>query len=156
VHVVSGQTGSARASTCPSAGFGVETHSRVFRGTPDQVSQARRFLAALLAGLPTAEEAALCLSELVTNSVQHSRSGWPGGLLTVRVVLIQAVVYVAVDDQGGPWAPRAEPDELGGRGLAIVRELADGSGISGGDSGRTAWFRISVRPAAADLADGPG
>ncbi len=67
------------ASTAPLIGW-----SRRFPATPDQAGQARRFLAAILDGHP-ADDAILCLSELVTNATIHSRSAQPGGCLTVRV-----------------------------------------------------------------------
>ena len=58
--------------------------SRSFPATPEQAGEARRFLAAILNGHP-ADDAILCLSELVTNATIHSRSRQPGGCLTVRV-----------------------------------------------------------------------
>ena len=60
--------------------------SRTFPATPEQAREARRFLAAILDGRP-ADDAILCLSELVTNACLHSRSHQPGGRLTVRVQL---------------------------------------------------------------------
>ena len=62
-------------------------------GRPEQVSRARKFVAAL-AGLegpegsegPVAETAGLLTSELVTNAVLHTSSGREGGRVTVVVV----------------------------------------------------------------------
>ena len=68
-------------STAPLIGW-----SRRFPATPEQAGEARRFLAAILDGRP-ADDAILCLSELVTNATIHSRSAQPGGCLTVRVQL---------------------------------------------------------------------
>ncbi len=84
----------------------------------------------------------LCLSELATNAIEHSRSGQPGGAFTVRVRL-HPVICVEVADQGGPPTQRRDPDGLRGRGLTIVAELADDSGIGGDENGRTAWFVLS-------------
>jgi hypothetical protein len=53
--------------------------ARQFLGTRSQVPQARRFLAGQLGDFPQADEALLCLSELVANAVQHSNSRCPGG-----------------------------------------------------------------------------
>ena len=55
-------------STAPLIGW-----SRRFPATPEQAGEARRFLAAILDGHP-ADDAILCLSELVTNATLHSRS----------------------------------------------------------------------------------
>lgn len=63
-------------STAPLTGW-----SRHFPATPEQAGEARRFLAAILDGRP-ADDAILCLSELVTNATIHSRSAQPGGCLT--------------------------------------------------------------------------
>jgi serine/threonine-protein kinase RsbW len=115
--------------------------SRTFPGRADQVHEARAFLAALLDDGPDADGAVLCVSELAANAVQHSKSGESGGTFTVRVALARSGAFlVTVDDSGGPWLPRPDPDVAGGRGLLIVRELAADSGILGNETGRTAWF----------------
>ncbi len=118
---------------------------RTFPGLPDQVPQARRFVAGLLSMHVSADDVALCVSELAANAVLHSRSGRPGGTFTVRVTAGPAVC-VEVEDQGGPWLPPLGPDGSRGRGLAIVRTLAGDFGISGDRSGRTAWFTMSGSP----------
>lgn len=121
--------------------------SRTFPATPDQVPQARRFLAELLAGSAVAGDALVCLSELVTNALCHSRSGRPGGTFTVRAALTGNTLRVAVEDQGGRWAPRpgASPGAQRGRGLVIVRQLARAWGRTGGSGiGRTVWFTMDL------------
>ena len=80
--------------------------SRSFPAVPEQAREARRFLAAILDGR-RADDAVLCLSELVANACLHSRSRWPGGCLTVRVQLHGDHVRVEVRDEGGPWAEPA-------------------------------------------------
>jgi serine/threonine-protein kinase RsbW len=123
------------------------TWSRTFPATPDQVPQARRFLASLLDGSPAAGEALLCLSELVTNSIQHSRSARPGGRFTVRVTRTPGRLRVEVTDEGGPWEPRP-CGEVHGRGLQIVRALAARLRISDphtGSPARTVTFEMDLR-----------
>jgi anti-sigma regulatory factor (Ser/Thr protein kinase) len=75
--------------------------SRSFPATPEQAGEARRFLAAILDGHP-ADDAILCLSELVTNVCLHSASAQNGGGLSVRVQLHGANLRVEVRDEGGP------------------------------------------------------
>lgn len=121
------------------------TWSRVFPGTPEQAGKARRFLAAILDGRPAADDAALCLSELVSNAYLHSRSGEPGGQFTVRAELSTKGLRVEVRDGGGPWVWPAEPGEHG-RGLLIIASLARDWGRSGDrERGWTVWFEMDTR-----------
>ena len=116
--------------------------ARVFDGDAGQVRAARRFLAGLLDGCPAADDALLCVSELATNSVLHSRSGRPGGRFTVRAAVRAGSVRVEVTDEGGPWGHERDGDGQSGRGLVIVGELAGRWGRDEGGAGRTAWFEI--------------
>jgi anti-sigma regulatory factor (Ser/Thr protein kinase) len=115
---------------------------RVFPGEAGQVREARRFLAGVLDGGPAADDALLCVSELATNAVLHSRSGRPGGGFTVRATARAGSVRVEVDDEGGPWQPASDGQGQSGRGLLIVGELASRWGRDHGDGGRTVWFEI--------------
>src|SRR5436309_16094947 len=58
--------------------------SRTFPATPDQVREARSFLASVMGEQPATDAAVLCLSELVSNAILHSNSRRPGGTFTVR------------------------------------------------------------------------
>jgi two-component sensor histidine kinase len=112
---------------------------------PAQIGPAREFLTRVLDGWPTADDAALCLSELVTNAILHSRSSEPGGQFTVRVQLAGRDLRVEVADGGGPWLWTAYPDEQHGRGLLIVGSLAGSWGQSdGSDDGRTVWYEMTL------------
>ena len=75
--------------------------ARMFAGDAGQVRAARRFLAGVLDGYPAADDALLCVSELATNAVLHSRSGRPGGCFTVRAARRAGSVRVEVTDEGG-------------------------------------------------------
>lgn len=120
------------------------TWSRVFPAVPRQAGEARRFLATILDGRP-AEDAVVCLSELVANAMVHSRSAEPGGRLTVRVQMHGDYLRVEVHDQGGPWTAAAGQDGQGGRGLLIVAHLASGWGRDGdADSGWVTWFEMDT------------
>src|SRR5690349_11342757 len=116
--------------------------ARVFAGDAGQVREARRFLAGVLDGCPAAADALLCVSELATNAVLHSRSGRPGGRFTVCARVQAASVRVAVADEGGPWGQERDGDGQSGRGLLIVAELATRWGREDGPGGRTVWFEI--------------
>ena len=116
--------------------------SRTFPATAGQVSRARHFLTRILGGA-AADEAALCLSELATNAIQHSNSARLGGTFTVRITLTPGRARIEVHDQGGPWTPGRDGDGQSGRGLLVVGQLATAWGISGdGVSARVVWFEI--------------
>ena len=121
---------------------GPRTCIRSFRASPDQVREARRFLAQVLGDCPTAPDAVACLSELVTNSVLYSNSRRPQGRIVVRACLRPAGLRVEVEDEGGPWEHRQGHNDQRGRGLAIVDALATDWSVSGDGTGRTVWFEI--------------
>ena len=119
--------------------------SRAFPGTPVQVREARRFLSTILAGRPVADDAVLCLSELVTNATVHSHSGRPGGQFTVRVEMNENMLRVEIHDDGGSWrgAGSGSPDGQHGRGLGIVSQLARAWGRDGdSETGWTVWYEL--------------
>jgi anti-sigma regulatory factor (Ser/Thr protein kinase) len=117
--------------------------SRAFLAVPAQVREARQFLFAILDGRPAASDAALCLSELVTNATVHSRSRERGGHFHVRVQLHGGHLRVEVSDEGGPWAEPVNTDEHNGRSLLIVDQLARAWGGAGNEqTGRTIWFEM--------------
>ncbi len=124
------------------AAAGPRTCIRSFRASPDQVREARRFLAQVLGEGPTAADAVACLSELVTNSVLYSNSRRPKGRFIVRACLRPAGVRVEVEDEGGLWKHRQGRDDQRGRGLAIVDALSTDWSVSGDGTGRTVWFEI--------------
>jgi serine/threonine-protein kinase RsbW len=126
-----------RATTAPPLAW-----SRAFPAVPAQVGEARRFLAAILDGRASLDDALLCLSELATNAVIHSRSGRPGGRYTVSAELRPRRLRVAVRDQGGPWTQAEDPDDPHGRGLLIVSRLAADWGRAGDATGWTVWFEM--------------
>jgi len=129
------------AANLPAAAAPAVT-ARVFPGEAGQVRAARRFLAGVLDGCPVADDALVCVSELATNALLHSRSGRPGGRFTVCVRVRAASVRAAVADEGGPWGQQRDSGGQSGRGLLIVGELAARWGREYGAAGRTVWFEI--------------
>ena len=118
--------------------------SRTFRARPESVAEARRFLAEFMAGSPVRPDAVVCLSELATNAISHSRSARRGGRFTLTACRAPAVWRVEVHDAGGPWRPSHNRDGTGHRGLVIVDGLAARWGIeSRHRAGRVVWFEIS-------------
>lgn len=111
--------------------------TRVYPGAADQVRQVRDDLRRLLDGCPVAGDVILCASELASNAIQHSRSREPGGKFTIRCeISAGAHVRIQVEDDGGPWTSRAL-DPTCGRGLEIVRALANALTITTTVTGRT-------------------
>jgi anti-sigma regulatory factor (Ser/Thr protein kinase) len=102
-------------------------------------------VAQLLDGCPAAANVVLCLSELASNAILHSRSGQPGGHFGVQVEAhVGEWVRVAVDDDGGPWtANRADDDIEHGHGLEIVCALSAAMAVSEGGLRRVVWFRCA-------------
>lgn len=120
-----------------------------YRGVTGEVPRARKDILRVLNGCPGAPEIAVCLSEIATNAVTHSRSGVPGGHFAVTVDLIHGqLVKVTVTDDGGSWAGRMpDPDISYGHGLEVVRDLSAGMAIEGDDARRMVWFISGWKPA---------
>lgn len=129
---------------------------RVFPGRPDQVAQARRFVARMLDGCPVADDAQLCASELASNAIRHTRTGRRSGKFQVMVWRGRASVCVAVLDDGAdstpvPAAGTADPLAESGHGLLAVQTLAAWWGHhlyrDGAARGTAVWFRLDWKPA---------
>lgn len=118
------------------------TCSRTFPAVPGEISNARAFLRRVLADCPLSEDAVLICSELCTNAVRHSDSARDGGRFTVRAEVRDGdYLWLEVEDEGGQWAQNQSGDE-GGRGLAIVAELADYWDVRGDDTARVVCARL--------------
>jgi hypothetical protein len=134
------------------------TCCREFPGRPESARAARHWVTLCLGGCPAAGEAGLCVTELVSNAVLHSRSRLPGGKVRVRLLIDAGVrVRIEVRDDGpfrdtGPAAVRtAAVTELaeGGRGLGIVHALCGGS--AGSDGSGLSWALLHWAPLSAGL-----
>jgi anti-sigma regulatory factor (Ser/Thr protein kinase) len=121
-----------------------DQESLTLPGVAQSARAAREFTAACLPGCPSAYEAMVCVDELVANAVQHSRSGLPGGTLTVRISADPGCwLRVDVVDAGPrlrlvTQARAGDVDEHG-RGLALVDALAYEHGGAPG----LHWFRMA-------------
>jgi anti-sigma regulatory factor (Ser/Thr protein kinase) len=110
--------------------------------SPDSVGVARR----LVNGHTTSfhwqqrEDAALMVSELVTNAVVHGV-----GAIWLRIDIEADAVRIEVADEGNAAvAPSPEPGAHGGWGLRIVEQLADDWGVLDGST--KVWFRLRRPP----------
>jgi anti-sigma regulatory factor (Ser/Thr protein kinase) len=117
---------------------------------PEQVRAARAFVAAVLGqSHPHADVTLLLTSELVTNSVRHSGSAVPGGLMTVTVAACGEGVRVEVTDHSGDGVPVLHPADGGGqaegsRGMQLVDTMAARWGYQRGGGLTTTWFEIQA------------
>jgi anti-sigma regulatory factor (Ser/Thr protein kinase) len=137
VHPAPGKKGSGRVDAeltirlQPTAGAAAEARRAVRRVC------AQRQLDEL------ADDAALCLSELVTNAVLWART-----VITVAIAADRRGVSLAVHDgRPGDVPLRRDPVSNSsdrGRGLAIVRELATSAGVRSGANGKVIWCRLDV------------
>jgi anti-sigma regulatory factor (Ser/Thr protein kinase) len=121
---------------------------RVLPGTPQSVGAARQIARQLLGDQhPATETAELLISELVTNSVMHSKSGAPGGSVTIALCSGPAGILIQVRDDGGPSEPRVAAlsgdGAEHGYGLLLVDVLAERWGTISSPEGRITWCRVS-------------
>ncbi|MGP4027146.1 ATP-binding protein [Actinomadura sp. 3N407] len=120
---------------------------RRYPGTRDQVPQIRAWTVEHVPA-EVQDAAALVVTEAATNALRHSRSGLPGGIITVSVrPLDDGGVRIAVTDEGSTGAPAPEPDRDGGRGIHLIHALARDCGLAGGPNGHTVWADLPTAPA---------
>jgi serine/threonine-protein kinase RsbW len=129
------QTPAPRALALRTSGF-------TYPGSAEHIRAVRADLRPILRDCPMADDVILCASELAANAALHSHSHLPGGTFTVHAKLSPGDhVWVAVEDDGGPWARRSS-DSARAHGLDIVRALASDCGIDGDHHARTVWARF--------------
>jgi anti-sigma regulatory factor (Ser/Thr protein kinase) len=120
--------------------------SAEFPPTPKSVAMARQFVASLLRDSPTdvIETVTLMVSELATNCVRHARTPYR---ILVSVQSSQIRVEVTDRSTARATARSPGPSETHGRGLQIVRTLADHWGVIEKPAlpGKTAWFTLAAR-----------
>src|SRR6516162_6574860 len=128
-------------------------------GSPEQVAGARSFIARTLAGISgvDSDAATLLTSELVTNAIQHTDSGGPGGTVTIVIIGVPGGVLVEVVDDGSAGTPTVKGDLFAaeGHGLFLVQALAAQWGYLRDPAGTTVWFHLTMADMPAE-ADEPG
>ena len=119
-------------------------------GIPEHVSATRAFIARTIAAVPRVDShaATLLTSELVTNAIQHTDSGAPGGTVTVVVIEVTDGVLVEVVDDGSADTPvvRGSWYTAEGQGLFLVEQLAARWGFLRDPAGTTVWFHLQAGP----------
>lgn len=148
------------ADACPVCGESLEgaskrfptngdarTVCREFASTPGSVSDARHAFDGLGAELgdPLHMTVVLLVSELVTNSVRHSKVA--NGVIELLASIGPELVRVEVSDDGEGFdlPPIAQHDAEMGRGLQLVQKLADRWGRPTGLR-TSVWFEIDRLP----------
>ena len=124
-------------------------------GEPALLHTARQFVARALGDVCTcAETAVLLTSELVTNSVRHSNSRYPGGTVSIAVIITDGSIRVEVIDDGAWTVPvikaaSGEGSELAedGRGLQMVELLSARWSHYHDEAGTVTWFELDEPPA---------
>ncbi|WP_304452349.1 ATP-binding protein [Nocardiopsis sp. YSL2] len=125
-------------------------HAMVVAGVPEEARMLRYRLGSL-SGLPGERRHRLRLlaGELFTNAITHTRSGRPGGLVTVTVFRLPGRAQVKVTDEGPlddeaatPCVRPRDPERAGGLGLRLVALEADRWGVVHEGHRTTVWFEI--------------
>jgi anti-sigma regulatory factor (Ser/Thr protein kinase) len=116
-------------------------------GRPEQVGLARAFVAQTLGTNQTgadADAATLLTSEIVTNAIQHTKSGIDGGTVTIVVIGVSRGVLVEIIDDGSAGTPVVKGDLYAaeGHGLYLVQHLASQWGYLRDAAGTTVWFHL--------------
>lgn len=117
---------------------------RAFAGKASELAVMRQWLRSVLSSSAVRDDVLSIATELGANAVKHTASGCGGGF-AVELFCTSSCVRVTVSDGGGPGEPRVIED-LGaenGRGLLLVRELAERMGVSGDERGRHVWAEIA-------------
>ena len=120
-------------------------YQREFPNQLGAITAARRYVADLLENIPPAPsfDVELMVSELATNCVRHTGSGF---ILSLDIDDADIRVEVTDTAPGTPQLRYPSPDQSSGRGLHIIEGLSDGWGVERDhrQSGKTVWFVYRV------------
>jgi len=116
-------------------------------GRPEQVATARAFVSRTLGAHQAGADndaATLLTSEIVTNAIQHTKSGVEGGTVTIVVIGVPRGVLVEIIDDGSAGTPVVKGDLYAaeGHGLFLVQHLAAQWGYLRDPAGTTVWFHL--------------
>jgi anti-sigma regulatory factor (Ser/Thr protein kinase) len=153
--------GAGKEAEMPASFAARSSTSVVFEGVAASAGLARQLIRDVLPGCPRLDDCQLVATELIANAVRHSASGNEGGTLLLTILLGDDLVRIEVEDQGngmqpGDWHRKAtlaagpapghhDADADDGRGLYLVRAIADESGHEAtGSYGHLAWAQLRV------------
>jgi anti-sigma regulatory factor (Ser/Thr protein kinase) len=116
-------------------------------GRPEQVGLARAFVVQTFSSKQIqadCDAATLLTSEIVTNAIQHTKSGADGGTVTIVVIGVAHGVLIEIIDDGAAGAPVVKGDLYAaeGHGLFLVQHLATECGYLKDSAGTTVWFHL--------------
>ncbi len=117
---------------------------RVGHADRSAVGEVRRELREFLrhrSGQEQTDAAELLVSELVTNAPIHTRHGAVVTATATAARLRVEVQDFASEDLPAPYVPNAD-DGTHGRGLILVRSLADAWGVEAQALGKVVWFEL--------------
>ena len=121
--------------------------------TAAAVPEARHFTAARLSewSLPAsvADDAVLIVSELVTNAFVHGR---PPIALRLRQTPYELAIEVDDGDSTMPRKLRAGPEDLHGRGVALVARISNRWAARATENGKTVWSTLALTSATTNRA----
>jgi anti-sigma regulatory factor (Ser/Thr protein kinase) len=140
--------GSQRRPAQPPAAAEVQERTEVFLRVPEAVGGVRRWLRGTLAQWGEEElldDASVVVSELATNAIRHAES--PFRVTVTRVAQESGrLVRLAVEDlsSGFPALNDAETEQVGGRGVHLVAQLASRWGVDANTAGKMVWAEFEV------------
>jgi len=125
-------------------------HTRTFPHRPESVPAARRFATSTLRDVSadTLEAVELMVSELATNCIRHTDSGFE-----LTITRAAGDIRVEATDRAGgrPQMRSPRPTDPSGRGLKIIDMLSAEWGVDQrAAAGKTVWFTVpDTAPASA-------
>lgn len=144
--------GASSVSEVPARFDGVNVDGRIMAvavvpGRPEVVPALRTLIGSLLARHPAIDDIRLMTTEIITNTIQHTRSGERGGMLTLAVLDAGHATRIEVIDQGGVTGhphlrDDVDEDSEDGYGLQLVAALATKWDAVIWGTGTKTWFEV--------------
>jgi anti-sigma regulatory factor (Ser/Thr protein kinase) len=118
---------------------------RRFAPSPESAAEARQFVGSAVQGTSVDRANALLLtSELVNNAIMHAESEFE---VRVSIEDGDAVRVVVVNHAPQLLLLSREPSTEGGRGLALIDQLANSWGFERRDDMKLVWFMLAAADA---------
>jgi two-component sensor histidine kinase len=110
---------------------------------PGSATHARRFASDAAAALPpdVVDIVALLATELATNAILHAGTSFE---FAIEVSPDKVTLCVSDDSAVTPTVKHYKPQDVTGRGLALVEALAARWGVDTTPTGKTVWCDIAI------------